>query len=108
MKNQEIRQFLCGLLGTLIKTQGDQKVCCDYNIAIDDAIEAISFHFPKDTAHIICLAAAKHYRLRPAMTAKAWVLSLVKIGDRADKFVAEGETFWEAEAIARKFLEAKP
>lgn len=107
MKNQEIKQFLCGLLATLIKTEGDQKVCCEYNIAIDDAIEAIIFHTPKDATHIICLAASKHYRLRPAMTAKAWILSLVRIGDRADKFVAKGETFWEAERIAREFLEAK-
>jgi hypothetical protein len=61
----------------------------------------------KKEPHIICLAAAKHYRLRPAMTAKAWILSLVRIGDRADKFVVKGETFWEAERIARAFLEAK-
>ncbi len=40
----------------------------------------------KKEPHIICLAASKHYRLRPAMTAKAWILSLVRIGDRADKF----------------------
>ena len=54
--------------------------------------------------HIICLAAAKHYRLRPAMTAKAWIISLVKIGDRKDKFVAKGETYWQAEKIAREYL----
>lgn len=61
----------------------------------------------KVVTHIICLAASKHYRLRPAMTAKAWILSLVRIGDRTDKFVAKGETFWEAERIAREFLEVK-
>lgn len=55
--------------------------------------------------HIICLAASKHYRLRPAMTAKAWIISLVRIGNRADKFVAKGDTFWEAERKAREFLE---
>lgn len=56
------------------------------------------------TPHIICLAAAKHYRLRPAMAAKAWIISLVRIGNRADKFVAKGDTFWEAERKAREFL----
>lgn len=59
----------------------------------------------KAEPHIICLAAAKHYRLRPAMTAKAWIISLVRIGNRDDKFVAKGETFWEAEMKAREFLE---
>jgi hypothetical protein len=58
--------------------------------------------------HIICLAAAKHYRIRPAMTAKAWIISLVKIGDRNDKFVAKGETYWEAERQARAFLMGLP
>jgi hypothetical protein len=38
------------------------------------------------------------------MTAKAWIISLVKIGDRKDKFVAKGETFWIAEKQARDFL----
>lgn len=108
MKNQEIKQFLCGLLGTLVKTEGNQKVCCEYNIAIDDAIETLIFHFPKDEANIICLAAAKHYRLRPAMTAKAWIISLVKIGDRNTKFIAKGETYWQAESMARKYLESLP
>jgi len=61
----------------------------------------------KAPIHIICLAAAKHYRLRPAMTAKAWIISLVKIGCRADKFIAKAETYWEAERLARVFLEAK-
>ena len=107
MKDYEIKQFLCGLLGTLIKTDKDHKVCCEYNIAIDDAIEAIIFHYPKSEINIITLAASKHYRLRPAMTAKAWILSLVKIGNRADKFVAHGETYWVAEAKARAFLEGK-
>lgn len=45
---QKAKQFICGLLAQLIKTEGDQKVCCEYNIAIDDAIEAIIFHFPID------------------------------------------------------------
>lgn len=58
--------------------------------------------------HIICLAAAHHYRLRPAMTAKAWIISLVKIGNRADKFVAHGKTFWEAERIVRAYLSSLP
>lgn len=107
MKNQEIKQLLCGILAQYIKTEGQEKIPCDYNLAIDDAIEAIIFNFPKDEPHIICLASAKHYRLRPAMTAKSWVISLVKIGNRSDKFVAKGETFWEAEKIARKWLEDK-
>ena len=58
--------------------------------------------------HIICLAAAHHYRLRPAMTAKEWVISLVKIGDRNTKFVAHGETYWEAESKARAYLAGLP
>ena len=107
MKHHEIKQFLCGLIGQLIKTEQDQKICCEYNIAIDDAIESVLFNFPKDEPNIICLAAAKHYRIRPAMTAKAWIISLVRIGDRTDKFVAKGETYWIAEAKAREFLEAK-
>ena len=103
---QETKQFLIGLLSTLIKSVGNQKVSCEYNIAIDDAIETILFHYPNHPheAHIICLASAKHYRLRPAMTAKAWIISLVKIGDRKTKFVAKGETYWQAEAIAREHL----
>lgn len=63
-----------------------------------------NWYRPQKEPHIICLAASKHYRLRPAMTAKAWIISLVRIGNRADKFVAKGETFWEAERIAREFL----
>lgn len=73
------------------------------------ALEAILNKAEQETRtpHIICLAAAKHYRLRPAMTVKAWIISLVKIGDRNTKFVAKGETYWEAEAKARQYLESE-
>ena len=60
---------------------------------------------PEPKPHIICLAEAHHYRLRPAMTAKAWIISLVRRGDRKDKHVFSGETFWEAERKTREYLE---
>jgi hypothetical protein len=43
---QSAKQFICGLVGQLYKLGGQEKTVCDYNLAIDDAIEAIIFHFP--------------------------------------------------------------
>lgn len=61
----------------------------------------------KSEPHIICLAAAKHYRISAVMKATAWVITLTKIGNRSDKFIAEGKTFWQAETMARMFLNSK-
>ena len=71
----------------------------------DEAASRIAALMPEPKPHIICLAEAHHYRLRPAMTAKAWIISLVRRGDRKDKHVFSGETFWEAERKAREYLE---
>ena len=80
----------------------------DSMIGITEAIASILAEMDEPKPHIICLAASKHYRLRPAMTAKAWIISLVEIGNRAGKFVAKGETYWEAEAKARAYLAGLP
>ena len=73
--------------------------------SLDEAASSIAALMPEPKPHIICLAEAHHYRLRPAMTAKAWVISLVRCGDRKDKHVFSGETFWEAERKTREYLE---
>ena len=74
----------------------------------EEAADAILAEMDEPKPNIICLAASKHYRLRPAMTAKAWIISLVEIGNRAGKFVAKGETYWDAEAKARAYLAGLP
>ena len=73
--------------------------------SVDLAFARIAALMPEPLPHIICLAEAHYYRLRPAMTAKAWVISLVRRGDRKDKHVFSGETFWEAERKTREYLE---
>ena len=73
--------------------------------SLDEAASSIAALMPEPKPHIICLAEAHHYRLRPAVTAKAWIISLVRRGDRKDKHVFSGETFWEAERKAREYLE---
>ena len=72
---------------------------------VDEAASRIAALMPEPLPHIICLAEAHHYRIRPAMTTKAWVISLVRRGDRKDKHVFSGETFWEAERKTREYLE---
>lgn len=84
-----------------------REVCFDVvcGLGPDEAASRIAALMPEPLPNIICLAEAHHYRLRPAMTAKAWVISLVRRGDRKDKHVFSGETFWEAERKTREYLE---
>ena len=116
---EELRRIIkeiCEEIKSVERSQTDycdgttnEVVCYIFKMMLDELKAVVSRHMPQESLavkepHIICLAMAKHYRLRPAMTAKAWIISLVKIGNRADKFVAHGETYWEAEKLAREFL----
>lgn len=89
----------------------NERVFDKYTAGLKDAFEgclAMAKHCDKNREpNIICLSMAKHYRIRPNMTAKRWILSLVKKGNRNDKFVAQGETYWEAERKAIEFLNTK-
>lgn len=51
---QQAKQFICGLLAQLFKTDGDERTNCEYNLAIDDAIEAVLFHFPVTKSACSC------------------------------------------------------
>ena len=93
-----------------MKTQDDQKVFCDYNIAIDNAIEAIIFHFPKEAVIIdplAMLAGRFGYSMRIGTNEKGvWFISLRKGRNTRKQITAT--TYPAAEAEARQYLESLP
>ena len=106
--NKELEGKIIGVLESFVNKYdgegGFDWISCGDN-GFNEAASRIAALMPEPKPHIICLAEAHHYRLRPAMTAKAWIISLVRRGDRKDKHVFSGETFWEAERKAREYLE---